>query len=723
MSTAYQDTSFSTAVQNASREPLDRENITPLDEMIMDQLAGDQKLTRIISKQGYTDDVHGDSSMVLRDALVQRLNQLRQQLTKDPDNAQARYTYEFYTDLLNNPRYADLTVLNPVNYASTDVSETTGEVYKSHFKAATFRLPDGTLVVSYAGTGSEVASWVEDGRFATTDEGTDAQRAALEYLEHLMRMDPHAQFILNGYSKGGNLALYAAIMTAAQERIIALRNFDGPGFGDDLMADEEFQRRYAALKERLGEELYCLTPENSLVGQLMNDHDVYIFVDTDGTVFLDHDYTAWHWNAETGGLDTVAERTALSVQVEDLMEDLLDTYSDRELDRFFDMLEKLCDTNGIVRVDQLGLLFQDENGEFSPKAGAAALVEFYTSLSGDDRELFLQVIGDVVSVKTLYQVINGVMQDKGLNGWKGEVSAAALTGAALVMGAIVVAGAAVAVTVSLLADCVKKLGELVVAGAKEIYDTMKKLWNTATDRVAQFYRELKEKVVNSQAWKDLTALYEGAKDWVGDKLDTAQETLDRWLDEGEQAVRGAAKWTREQIIDPVVEDFKAGWSWTKENVFEPVGEDLKAVWNWGVDGLKEFGTGVWERCRSLTAQAVNGLTGCLSKWGNSIRGYAASLGIDLDGLGSSIRLTGRAAKTSSGMGGRLRSIMRRLDRMDVPTSVEGVFTSLSNLYNLCSAEIIVDLYDGIGGMHSDLQSIDRDYRDLRGRLSRALAKI
>ena len=714
MSREYQDTSFGAAVHSAPREPLSSETITPLDEMIMDQLAGDKELLKFISKQSSTDDVRGGSSMELRKALLHRLNQLRAKGEADG------YTYQFYTDLLNNPRYADLVVENPVNYASSGVSETTGEVYKSYFKAATFRLPDGTLVVSYAGTGSEVASWLEDGRFATTDEGTDSQRAALEYLEHMMALDPDAPIILNGYSKGGNLALYAAIMTEAQGRIIALRNFDGPGFGDDLYADEEFQRRYAALKAQLGEELYCLTPENSVVGQLMNDHDTYIFVDTDGTVFADHDYTAWHWNAGTGGLDTVDGRTALSVQVEDLMEDLLADYSDAELDRFFDMLEKLCDTNGIVRLSQLEQLFLDEDGNFSPLAGAANLVEFCTGLSEEDRALFLQVVGDVVSVKTLYQIIDGVLRDKGVDGWSGQITGYALTA---VLAPLIVAGATIAVTVGLLADCVVKLGELVVEGAKEIYDAMKSAWNYATDRVVQFYLDLKEKVLNSQTWKDLTALYEGAKEWLGDNLEAAKQTFDRWVDEGSQALQSAAQWTRDKVIDPVVEDLKAGWNWTKENVFEPVGEDLKAMWNWGVDGLKEFGGKVWDQCKTLTAQAVTGLTGYLSKWGNSIRGYAARLGIDLDSLGSSIQLTGRAAKASSGMGGRLRSIMQRLNRMDVPTSVEGVFTSLANRYNLCSAEIIVELYDGIGGMHSDLQKIDRDYRDLRSGLSRALARI
>jgi len=62
-------------------------------------------------------------------------------------------------------------------------------------------------------------------------EEVPAQKDATRYTQRVMD-DLGGEFYLGGHSKGGNLAVYAAahLPLAAQERIIAVYNDDGPGF-------------------------------------------------------------------------------------------------------------------------------------------------------------------------------------------------------------------------------------------------------------------------------------------------------------------------------------------------------------------------------------------------------------------------------------------------------------------------------------------------------------
>lgn len=138
------------------------------------------------------------------------------------------------------------------------ISEKTVE----QFSAMTVILPDGTAVVTFAGTDDTLVAWKEDLLMAA-DNAVPAQKDAAAYLEMAAGKLP-GKIIVAGHSKGGNLAVYASAMASedTRARISGIYNFDGPGFHHAFLSDPG----YLSVKSRI----HSILPRNSMVGVLMN---------------------------------------------------------------------------------------------------------------------------------------------------------------------------------------------------------------------------------------------------------------------------------------------------------------------------------------------------------------------------------------------------------------------------------------------------------------------
>ena len=130
------------------------------------------------------------------------------------------------------------------------------------FSALTIRIPDCPRILTFRGTDDTILAWKENFQMAVMD-AVPAQEDALRYLR--WAMDAYkGDFILCGHSKGGNLAIYAASMLPSeqQDRIVAVYNFDGPGFRDAFLKEEGYRR--------ILPKLHSLVPQNSMVGLLLS---------------------------------------------------------------------------------------------------------------------------------------------------------------------------------------------------------------------------------------------------------------------------------------------------------------------------------------------------------------------------------------------------------------------------------------------------------------------
>lgn len=136
--------------------------------------------------------------------------------------------------LAASPRYRDLRLCG---YRSVF-----DEASRTQFAATTFTWRNAFSFVGFRGTDVSATGWRENFDMAYMDE-VPAQGLAREYLEHMASRLP-GELHVGGHSKGGNLALYAALTCSAGacERISRVWCLDAPGFRAGRFAAEDFTR-------------------------------------------------------------------------------------------------------------------------------------------------------------------------------------------------------------------------------------------------------------------------------------------------------------------------------------------------------------------------------------------------------------------------------------------------------------------------------------------------
>ena len=163
-------------------------------------------------------------------------------------------------------------------------------VRERQFAAMTLRMPDGALMIVFRGTDNTLAGWKEDFNLAFLDE-IPSQGMACAYVDEVARDADTIE--LCGHSKGGNLALYAAVNCAAeiQARIRDAVSFDGPGLSRSVIGSEVFIRISDRLRLRI--------PQASLVGLLFHQPEDVRVVECRGLSLLQH--YPYFWKCE--GMD------------------------------------------------------------------------------------------------------------------------------------------------------------------------------------------------------------------------------------------------------------------------------------------------------------------------------------------------------------------------------------------------------------------------------------
>ncbi len=164
----------------------------------------------------------------------------------------------------------------------TNIVETEWE---TQFSAITFLLEDGTIYVVYRGTDESLVGWKEDLNMAFMDP-IPGQAYSVKYLNMVVgRL--RQPFYIGGHSKGGNLAVYAAMNCTKdiQDRIIKIYNMDGPSFRPEVL--ERYD--YAAIADKTVK----ILPHSSLVGMIFEQGVDYRVVKSKALGLLQHDAFSW----------------------------------------------------------------------------------------------------------------------------------------------------------------------------------------------------------------------------------------------------------------------------------------------------------------------------------------------------------------------------------------------------------------------------------------------
>ena len=106
-------------------------------------------------------------------------------------------------------RFGSLRLLGYVNRIDEET--------QTQFSAMTMLLPDGSAYVAFRGTDDTIVGWKEDFNMAFTPE-IPAQRYAADYLQQAAAALAFRPLLVGGHSKGGNLAVYAAVFCGGASR-------------------------------------------------------------------------------------------------------------------------------------------------------------------------------------------------------------------------------------------------------------------------------------------------------------------------------------------------------------------------------------------------------------------------------------------------------------------------------------------------------------------------
>ena len=177
-------------------------------------------------------------------------------------------------------RFSDVPLAHFVNVIDDETVE--------QFSAISFFPTENTVFVAYRGTDDTITGWREDFRMAFLTP-VPAQKRAEEYL--LAASNDAEKIYVGGHSKGGNLALWAAMNSPDEiaERIEKVYNFDGPGFLDDVWEGE--------LYARIANKISTVIPTGSVVGLLLK-HDKHYRVTKSSAKNHLYQHDALTWEVE-----------------------------------------------------------------------------------------------------------------------------------------------------------------------------------------------------------------------------------------------------------------------------------------------------------------------------------------------------------------------------------------------------------------------------------------
>lgn len=200
--------------------------------------------------------------------------------------------------------------------------------FETQFSAVTFLLEDGTMYVAYRGTDENIVGWKEDFNMAFLSP-VPGQEFAVKYLNMVTKQLPR-DFYIGGHSKGGNLAVYAAMncFPQAQQRILKIYSMDGPGFRPEVLEKCDF--------DRIEERTCKILPHSSLVGMLFEKDIRYQVVESRTFGLAQHN--PFTWLVQDGQFVTVSDIYETRRFMDNTLNEWILSLDERSLRTFVDTL-------------------------------------------------------------------------------------------------------------------------------------------------------------------------------------------------------------------------------------------------------------------------------------------------------------------------------------------------------------------------------------------------
>lgn len=224
-----------------------------------------------------------------------------------------------------------------LSYYINDIDEKT----TIQFSAMRIDFTKNLSYISYCGTDDTLIGWKEDCQLSYKE--TNAQKKAVKFLQNVTVAFRH--YYVGGHSKGGNLAIYAAVNCnkATKKRILNVFNNDGPGFSEELFNAEAFNE--------IKDKIIRIVPHFSIFGQLFAQDCQQLIVESSQKSIMQHDATSWQVMGKDfiycNSLDETSE------EIKQGFDKFFSEVSFKQREIFTDELFKAFDEAGIKNVSDL----------------------------------------------------------------------------------------------------------------------------------------------------------------------------------------------------------------------------------------------------------------------------------------------------------------------------------------------------------------------------------
>ncbi len=166
-----------------------------------------------------------------------------------------------------------------------DYVSITDEQIGTQFAAMVITIGEKLHYVAFRGTDETIVGWKED--FCMAFTGTiPSQDYSVIYLTRVAdKME--GRFYIGGHSKGGNLAVYAALRCPAdiEPRIGRIYSFDAPGFRSGILEGESYRKICGRIRRWV--------PQSCVVGMMLQYRGRYHVVQSTASGLLQHDPFSW----------------------------------------------------------------------------------------------------------------------------------------------------------------------------------------------------------------------------------------------------------------------------------------------------------------------------------------------------------------------------------------------------------------------------------------------
>ena len=233
--------------------------------------------------------------------------------------------YELIEKIVKTKRYKDVIIHNYVYSTNID----------KQFSAMMFKINDNLEYMCFEGTDELISGWKEDFELSYKFP-VPSQKDAIKYANKYIKVHG-PDIIIGGHSKGGNLALVAAMYTRQlkQFRIKKVYSNDGPG----LKSKEFTSPQYRRIKRKY----IHFVPDYSIVGILLRN-DIMNIIKSTKKNFMSHALYTWVIDEDHLVSTSQSQKT---IELQNNLLAWLTKHSDEEKEHIVSTIFKIFEKNNI----------------------------------------------------------------------------------------------------------------------------------------------------------------------------------------------------------------------------------------------------------------------------------------------------------------------------------------------------------------------------------------